>query len=605
MVILPKPQQLVMKGSGHTPCDVVYCKLPDAKEWIFVLRYLKLFIKVTESPTQDSTELCFVKDKLLQDEAYKIDIEDNKIIIFYGEIVGAYRAVSTFKQIVLQAEKEQISQLYIEDFANIKNRGLMLDISRGKIPNIETLKELIDFLSDLKYNQLQLYMDSFVFEYENFRDYCKDTQPLTVAEILELDVYCKERFMELVPNQNGFGHMGAWLEKEELKHLGIKKDVGTISDTLDPLNINSLKLMEKIYDSLLPHFSSDYVNIGLDEPFSLGQGQTKEICELEGAGKIYVDYLIKVCKLVQEKYRKTPMFWADIAFKYPEQLSRIPKECIVMEWGYETEHHYDRNCRKLRDLNLNFYVCPGTSTWGSITGRTNNMLFNIHSAAEAGSYYGAAGFLLTDWGDGGHPQFPPISYFSYLFGGSYAWNAGSHNVEIAYAEREKVIADCKQYLDRFVFCVQGEKSLCDILYRMGNYYLLENKLVFNNAETIHLLHMAKTDLKMLKEADETGFLRVQQYMESLRLELDDVQANSLMLEEIKCNCDMVCKLSATLYLLIRKEKGHLAEPIEQLITELEYIKEKFQILWKKCNHKVGIEIFATFIEDKIKSILRS
>ena len=69
---------------------------------------------------------------------------------------------------------------------------------------------MVDILSDLKYNQLQLYMESFVYEYKNFPEYTKDTDPLTQAEIRELDAHCKERFMLLVPNQNSFGHMAAW-----------------------------------------------------------------------------------------------------------------------------------------------------------------------------------------------------------------------------------------------------------------------------------------------------------------------------------------------------------------------------------------------------------
>ena len=34
---------------------------------------------------------------------------------------------------------------------------------------------------------------------------------MTGEEILALDAYCRERFIELVPNQNSFGHMERWL----------------------------------------------------------------------------------------------------------------------------------------------------------------------------------------------------------------------------------------------------------------------------------------------------------------------------------------------------------------------------------------------------------
>ena len=69
----------------------------------------------------------------------------------------------------------------------------------------------------------------------------------------------------------------------------------------------------------------------MDEPFELGLNETKEACEKHGVGKVYTDYLNKICELVSKKYNKTPMFWDDIVFKHPEQLENIPKKVIVME----------------------------------------------------------------------------------------------------------------------------------------------------------------------------------------------------------------------------------------------------------------------------------
>ena len=42
---------------------------------------------------------------------------------------------------------KEIAYLSVSDYPNIKKRGLMLDISRGKIPTIESLKKLIEFVS--------------------------------------------------------------------------------------------------------------------------------------------------------------------------------------------------------------------------------------------------------------------------------------------------------------------------------------------------------------------------------------------------------------------------------------------------------------------------
>ena len=45
----------------------------------------------------------------------------------------------------------------------------MLDISRSKVPNITTLKKLVDKFATLKYNHLELYVEGFSYEYNSFR----------------------------------------------------------------------------------------------------------------------------------------------------------------------------------------------------------------------------------------------------------------------------------------------------------------------------------------------------------------------------------------------------------------------------------------------------
>jgi hypothetical protein len=77
-----------------------------------------------------------------------------------------------------------------------------------------------------------------------------------------------------------------------------------------------------------------------------------------------------------------------------------------------------------------FYVCPGTSTWQTLIGRHDNALANLRAAARAGRQHGAIGYLITDWGDGGHPQPLAVSYLPLLAGASLAWNAGGFNEKL-------------------------------------------------------------------------------------------------------------------------------------------------------------------------------
>ena len=58
-------------------------------------------------------------------------------------------------------------------------------------------------------------------------------------------------------------------------------------------------------------------------------------------------------------------------------------------------------------------------------GRHDNALANLRAAAKAGKKFGAMGYLITDWGDGGHPQPLAVSWPMFLAGAALAWNAKS------------------------------------------------------------------------------------------------------------------------------------------------------------------------------------
>ncbi|MCX6894167.1 MAG: hypothetical protein NTZ16_01390, partial [Verrucomicrobia bacterium] len=70
-----------------------------------------------------------------------------------------------------------------------------------------------------------------------------------------------------------------------------------------------------------------------------------------------------------------------------------------------------------------FYVCPGTSAWQTLVGKHDNAFANLRAAAKAGRKHGALGYLITDWGDGGHPQPLAVSWPLFAAGAALAWNA--------------------------------------------------------------------------------------------------------------------------------------------------------------------------------------
>ena len=169
-------------------------------------------------------------------------------------------------------------------------------------------------------NQLQLYMEH-TFAYADHETVWRDASPYTSEDIRRIDACCRERFIELVPNQNSFGHMHRWLKHPAYRHLAETEGsfVTSWGETrsgpfsLNPTGKNSLQFLAGLYDELLPCFTSNQTNVGCDETFDLGSGKSKAACDERGKGRVYLDFLLRIRELLKQRGHSM-QFWGDIVF---------------------------------------------------------------------------------------------------------------------------------------------------------------------------------------------------------------------------------------------------------------------------------------------------
>lgn len=301
-----------------------------------------------------------------------------------------------------------------------QKRGLMLDISRNRVPTIKALKRLINALQILNYNELQLYTEHS-FAYSSHRVVWEDASPMTHGEIREIDAYCEDRGIELVPNQNSFGHMERWLKHEQYKEIaecpeGFDHPISgwrRFGSTLYPSR-ESLAFIDELYSELVPNFKSNQLHIGGDEPWELGKGRSAMRVQEEGKHRVYIEFMRELFDL-SKKYGCKSQFWADIILEYPDLVSELPKSVKPVIWGYEADHPFEKQCKTVTQAGFRnqFYVAPGAGNWNSFSGRLDLAEVNIRQAARYGRLHGAKGLLLTAWGDNGHHQpwltlYPPL-----------------------------------------------------------------------------------------------------------------------------------------------------------------------------------------------------
>lgn len=527
-------------------------------------------------------------------QRYDLQISAGGVVIRAAAPIGWWYGLQTLRQ-WRAASPHRAPCVRIQDWPDFPVRGVMLDISRDKVPTMATLQRLIDALAGLKYNQLQLYTEH-TFAYRSHRAVWKDASPLTAAEVRELDRYCADRFIELVPNQNCFGHMERWLKHGRYAPLaeaqgpwvdpwGRTREKAT---TLNPLDPRSLRLVRSLLEELLPHFSSRMVNVGCDETFELGQGRSAEACRRRGVGRVYLDYIKQVFAAAQRLGRR-PQFWADIIHQHPSLIRELPRAAIPLEWGYEADHPFDERCAALSKAGLEFYVCPGTSSWCSFSGRTRNAVENLRAAARAGLRYGATGYLVTDWGDYGHRQYLPASYGPLTFAAGAAWHlTAHHDADPAAAASMHFLGEPEETLSRW-WLAAGD------VYRRTGVMLKNQTILFRvmQAPLPGLVRPATSRDDVLAGLRPAALMATRRQLSKLRTRVGRFKTRAadtrLAARELVLTLDVLLHACDRASAVFAARRGRATRAVwRQLRTTLQYICGRHREVWLARNRPGGL-----------------
>lgn len=360
-------------------------------------------------------------------EAYKLVVDEESIEITGNDRSGLFYGIQTMRQLIRNG-KSAIRCVEIFDYPAFESRGFYHDITRGRVPTLETLKKLADRLSFYKINQLQLYIEHS-FAFRKHSEIWVESDTITAEEILVLDEYCKKRNIELVPSLSTFGHLYHALVSKSFKHLNEFEEIPEkpyiFVDrmhhyTLDVCNPQSLQFVYEMIDEFMPLFSSDKFNICCDETFDLGKGRNKTLVEEVGAGKLYLYFAKNIIDHVKS-HKKTVMMWGDILLKHPEVIRDVPDDVIILNWDYNPEV-LEEGIQAVAETGLSQYVCPGVQGWNKLINDMDTADRNISLCVEYANKYKAKGILNTDWGDFGNINLLSGSIPGTIFGAGLSWN---------------------------------------------------------------------------------------------------------------------------------------------------------------------------------------
>ena len=356
-------------------------------------------------------------------EGYVLDVGPSAAVIAGKDGAGLYYGAQTLRQLVVPVGQEaSILGVQARDWPAMQYRATQVDLSRGPVAKLSYLKKTVRTIAQFKMNQLYVYMeDSFRLEGQPLWGILSDT--LSRSDWNELVAYAAPYHVTIVPRTEDCGHLHKVLRFEQYSGMG-ERPHGHVLAPEDPHQMDLLKTM---YAQMLPVFTSPIYFVGCDETFALGTGRSKDLVEKEGYGKVYVDHLNRVAKMV-ESYNKQVMFSGDIATAHPEIIPSLPKGQIIDSWVYSAHESYEKWLKPFQGSGLKVFTCPWVGNTSVMVPDYEEAAYNIGHFLAEGKKAGAIGTIVKAWNDDGETMFAP-GWWSVIYGAACAWEDGLPDVQ--------------------------------------------------------------------------------------------------------------------------------------------------------------------------------
>ena len=353
------------------------------------------------------------KATLGRPEGYVLEVAPGRVLLAGADEAGLFYGLRTIVQLL---EPAGLRQARIEDWPALRHRGLTVDISRGPVLTEEQMRTLVRTLADFKMNMLSFYMEH-VFPYRHAPGVAPDSG-LTAERFTRLAAYARQYHVDLVPQQQTFGHLHHMLKLE--LYAGMAET--PYGNVLAAENEDGYRWIDGVAKQLTATFSSPYLHIGSDETFELGEGASKALTDRVGVGEAYMMHMRRVSAMLRPLGKKL-MFWGDIALNHPDLIDKLPKDLVAVTWNYDAKPDFRGFIEPFRKAGMEVFVSPGINNWGRLFPDTARALTNIDNFTRDGKRLGAVGMFNTHWNDAGDAFFN-ANWYAVVFSAAASWQDG-------------------------------------------------------------------------------------------------------------------------------------------------------------------------------------
>ncbi len=360
--------------------------------------------------------------KDFHEEGYVLLVNGSNILVAANSATGIFYGVQTLKQLIHRNSGIfRVPGVKIRDWPEMRYRWIQDDWNRGPIPKLAYAKEQVRILSEYKLNGYMIYSEN-LFQSELYPTVNPYGGTIKSDEMAELIAFGKKHHVEIIPQQQTFGHLHYVLRQEQLAPLGERRG----SQILSPAEEGSYQFIDDYLGEIVPMFSSGFFHIGCDETFELGLGKSKGMVERSSFIDVYLDHLRRVAASPALQGKKL-LFWGEIALKHPEKLDELPGNVIPVPWQYLPMDSYKTYVQPYADRNMKTIVAPSAFFGGRPFPDFSARLINIRNFVRDGQKYGAEGMLNTTWDDLGEDIFG-MGWYGIIFSAAASWQEGESDL---------------------------------------------------------------------------------------------------------------------------------------------------------------------------------